>query len=203
MNPVDPNAPGAQNQQAAAAALNQQQNAADGNNDPAAIVDQGPRGPDSIKGELMQHFSDKRRTPGFHFIRFLGQGTYGTAALVEDRREKRGPPRKLVVKRGFGKGGQWGVKREIEYLKLVRGGEHFVQLLAYRNRLYDEPAREIRHLFRTRGRYLQALPGPTLVTDYVENGNFNDFYLKVCTWPEHVPNRLLWSIMLCGKNSKA
>lgn len=209
MNPVDPAAGGAPNPQgamtAAVAALEAALAAGDGdgeNNNVAHEVMMGPRGPDAVKGQLLRHFTDQRRTPGFHFVRFLGQGTYGAAALVTDARAGAGPPRKLVVKRGFGKAGQWGVKREIEYLKVVRGGEHFAQLLAYRDRLDDDPVRELRELFRRRGRYLQGLPGPTLVTDYVENGTFNDFYTKVCAWERHVPNRLLWSILLCGKRPK-
>ncbi|KAK8102977.1 hypothetical protein PG984_016123 [Apiospora sp. TS-2023a] len=193
MNPVNP---------AAAAGINQPQQNADegGGNDVPAIVDQGPRGPDAIRGELMFHFTDRRATPGFQFVKFLGSGTYGTAALIHDHREAGGglPPRKLVVKRGFGKAGQWGIKREIEYLKVVRGGHHFAQLLAFRDRLDDDPWREIRELFGRRGRYIQGLPGPTLVTDYAENGTFEEFYLKCCVMERHVPNRLLWSLLLCG-----
>ncbi|KAK8067792.1 hypothetical protein PG996_006904 [Apiospora saccharicola] len=213
MNPVNPAAPGARPLPqppgaavvaAGAAGVNQpQQNADEGSgNDVPAIVDQGPQGPDAIRAELMFHFTSRRATPGFQFVKFLGSGTYGTAALVHDHREAAGGggvvPRKLVVKRGFGKAGQWGVKREIEYLKVVRGGEHFAQLLAFRDRLDDDPLREIRELFRTRGRYVQGLPGPTLVTDYVENGTFEEFYLKCCAMERHVPNRLLWSLLLCG-----
>lgn len=196
INPVNPAAP------VAPAPPQQPQNAGNGNgNDVPAIVDQGPRGPDAIRGQLLLHFTDRRRTPGFHFVKFLGQVTYGTAALVTDTREN-GPPCKLVVKRGFGKTGQWGVKRGIEYLKVERGGQHFAQLLAFRNRLDDDPLREIRELLGTRGRYLQALPRPTLVTDYVENGTFADFYSKCCAMDKYVPKRLLWSILLCGKHPK-
>ncbi|KAK8073957.1 kinase-like domain-containing protein [Apiospora phragmitis] len=151
----------------------------------------------ATRGELMAHFTIRRRTPWFQFRRFLGQGAYGVAALVADERAE-GPPRLLVVKRGVDERGQVSIRREIYVLELLRGGMHSVQLLAYRDRLVGSPFWEIRDLFRNRGRYLNRLVGPTLVTEYVENGTFEDLYDKTKTWPEPVPNRILWRILLCG-----
>ncbi|KAK6840099.1 hypothetical protein PG987_005965 [Apiospora arundinis] len=106
-------------------------------------------------------------------------------------------------------------------LRVLRGGMHFPQILGYRARYADSrylenivpagriqrfmynilPTGRIRHvsdLFATmRGRYLNDLPGPSLVMQLIENGSFEDFFRKVQVMNGHVPNRVLWSIALC------
>ncbi|KAK8070763.1 kinase-like domain-containing protein [Apiospora hydei] len=143
----------------------------------------------AARGLLMTYFTDEKKMPGFQFRRFLGQGGYGIAALVADVRDKELPPRLLVVKRGFaGEAVEKSMGREIDCL----------QILAFRQRFSTKPIWEIRDLFRNRGRYLNGLPGPTILTEYVENGTFQDFFDKTREWQEPVPNRILWNILLCG-----
>ncbi|KAK8023919.1 hypothetical protein PG993_011985 [Apiospora rasikravindrae] len=141
------------------------------------------------RNQLMNYFADPKKTPGFEFRRFLGQGGYGVAALVADVRDQELPPRLMVVKRAFpGKGTEKSMRTEISWL----------QILAWRSRYTTSFVWEIGDLFRSRARYLNGLPGPTIVTEYVENGTFENFFDKTCESPEPVPNRILWSILLCG-----
>ncbi|KAK7946424.1 uncharacterized protein PG986_010745 [Apiospora aurea] len=168
------------------------------NPDPNDEIEQERR-INAARGLLMTYFTDEKKTPGFQFRRFLGQGGYGIAALVADVRNKELPPRLLVVKRGFGgEAVEKSMGREIDCLQCIRGGMHFAQILAFRQRFSTKPIWEIRDLFRNRGRYLNGLPGPTIVTEYVENGTFEDFFDKTREWQEPVPNRILWNILLCG-----
>ncbi|KAK8005668.1 hypothetical protein PG990_011705 [Apiospora arundinis] len=147
--------------------------------------------------EVQTHFNNR---PGFRFVKFLGAGVFGVAALIEDSREY---PRGRLSS------------------SVLRGGMHFPQILGYRARYADSrylenivpagriqrfmynilPTGRIRHvsdLFATmRGRYLNDLPGPSLVMQLIENGSFEDFFRKVQVMNGHVPNRVLWSIALC------
>lgn len=79
---------------------------------------------------------------------------------------------------------------------------HIVQLLAARDQSYAPTLveRSLNLLLR-RGRYLNALPGPTMVMEYLENGNLRQFMSRAIASNERIPNRVLWVIFLCRKIS--
>ncbi|KAK8055616.1 hypothetical protein PG993_000843 [Apiospora rasikravindrae] len=136
--------------------------------------------PSGVKAHLTRHF---RGRGDYKFNRLVGAGGYGIVALLEDTATN--PPKRAIIKRALRKDMVDDLRDEIESLKRFRGSAHIVQMVSYRDRSANKTSSD------------GTLPGPYIILDYLENGTFKDFLERVIQAKAQVPNRVLWSILLC------
>ncbi|KAK8085880.1 hypothetical protein PG997_007151 [Apiospora hydei] len=147
-----------------------------------------PLSPDGIKISTRRHFQG--RDQPFKYQRIVGEGIYGIAALLHDTRSQ--PPSKVVIKRPSRREAQAALRQEIRRLRRFRGAAHVLQMVSYRDRDFGDPERDADW-----GRPMTGLDGPFIVMEYLEMGSFEQFWNRCIQARVRVPNRVLWSIMLC------
>lgn len=87
----------------------------------------------------------------------------------------------------------------------LRGAAHIVQILAFDDGL-SQPL--FAQIIRMIGQFLlplgskweaigPGLSGPTVVMEYIENGNLEEFFRRARDQEIRLPNRVLWSFFLC------
>ncbi|KAI0130527.1 hypothetical protein BJ170DRAFT_594036 [Xylariales sp. AK1849] len=149
--------------------------------------------PQEAEAELRSHFTNHNR---FEYEGPLGAGSYGITAKVKDK--KKGSFKRLAVKRAFGPDSEYELRNEIKYLSSYRGAMHIVQLVAFRDRSYTPTLTEtLANRLLLGGKYLNDLPGPTMVLESLENGNLARLIQRASASAERIPNRMLWAIFLC------
>ncbi|KAI0096865.1 kinase-like domain-containing protein [Nemania sp. FL0031] len=129
------------------------------------------------------HFDDK---PGFSFESFIGNGVSGmTFSIIEKRMFL--DPRRLIVKRVMDETRIEDLNTDIRLMKMLSGSAHIASVVATS---HDPGEKEIR--------FVAGLPAPTLVLEYVENGNLKRIRDKLIrNQVSAVQNRLLWKWFLC------
>ncbi|KAK7943975.1 uncharacterized protein PG986_013088 [Apiospora aurea] len=143
---------------------------------------------DGLKISTRRHFQG--RDQPFKYQRIVGEGIYGIAALLHDTRSQ--PPSKVVIKRPSRREAQAALRQEIRRLRLFRGAAHVLQMVSYRDRDFGDPERDADW-----GRPMAGLDGPSIVMEYLEMGSFEQLWNRCIQARVRVPNRVLWSIMLC------
>ncbi|KAK7961624.1 uncharacterized protein PG986_002449 [Apiospora aurea] len=141
-------------------------------------IDSIPDETDKIQKRLKESFGNP--CGDFTFQRVIGSGSNGVAVLIHDNRVY--PPKRLILKRALREDDFFQMEQELRTLKLFRGAAHIVQMVGSRDLRTFEDA---------------DLAGPAIVMEYLENGSFNRFLEKHNAMEGRVPNRVLWSIMLC------
>ncbi|OTA97545.1 hypothetical protein M434DRAFT_26565 [Hypoxylon sp. CO27-5] len=134
---------------------------------------------------LKSYFSQDNR---FIYRELVGAGSYGSAHRVQYLQRINGlmTVTDFVVKTAHTAGGSdfpvVQLREEWEYLKMMRGGMHIIQLVSFPN----DPLTQ--HNFT----------GAWIMLEWVANGTIGKFILKA---QEHgvqrLPNRLLWRFFLC------
>ncbi|KAK8115915.1 hypothetical protein PG984_012417 [Apiospora sp. TS-2023a] len=125
---------------------------------------------------MRQQFGDPR---GIMFQGIVGRGNNAIAALLQDNRVN--PPRRLILKRPLRDDDISLILNEIKVLGVLQGAMHSVQLLNNGDQIFDAP----------------NLPGASIALEYVENGSFTRLLERCNEAKMRVPNRVLWSLMLC------
>ncbi|KAK8075812.1 hypothetical protein PG997_010475 [Apiospora hydei] len=141
-------------------------------------IDSIPDETDKIQKRLKESFGNPHGD--FTFQRVIGSGSNGVAVLIHDNRVR--PPKRLILKRALREDDFFQIEQELRTLKLFRGAAHIVQMIGSRDLRTFEDA---------------DLAGPAIVMEYLENGSFHGFLEKHNAMEGRVPNRVLWSIMLC------
>ncbi|KAI2601812.1 kinase-like domain-containing protein [Hypoxylon sp. NC1633] len=160
----------------------------------------GNKSVDEIETDLRAHFAVQYRN--FNFERVIGCGAFGLVfSVIEKIPGNR--TRRLAVKRSLVPQEEDDLRNEIQWLQRLRGAEHIVRMLAYR----DDPEprvlpRNARTASQRRRRALQdslaGLVGPVVVLEYLENGNLAQvFNGRLIKHDQLLPNRVLWSFFLC------
>ncbi|KAK8017906.1 hypothetical protein PG991_007096 [Apiospora marii] len=148
----------------------------DADSDGFSEMDFTPEDTAPAQASMEKQFGNPR---GITFQGVIGRGENAIAALLHDSRVT--PPRRLILKRPLRKDDLSAIKNEIKVLQVLRGAAHTVQLLNANDRAFDDP----------------GLPGTSIALEYVENGSFTRLLERCNEAGVRVPNRVLWSIMLC------
>ncbi|KAI0888098.1 uncharacterized protein GGS22DRAFT_185478 [Annulohypoxylon maeteangense] len=90
---------------------------------------------------------------------------------------------RFVMKRAFERKDDETIVREIEVLRRLQGAQNIQQL-------YHLPDAE-------ESLKLEYLPGPTLFTEWIPNGQIRDLIMTRPEWGHPLPNRMLWRCFLC------
>ncbi|KAH9904161.1 hypothetical protein F4778DRAFT_734261 [Xylariomycetidae sp. FL2044] len=110
--------------------------------------------------------------------------------------------RRLCVKRAMGPLGEDLLRDEIRTHQELNGSMHLVSLIAYRD---DDQgvapnlaSRSLPPVPESSGDFLEGLAGPTIVTEYLENGVWNTFLWRLKGRDTPISNRVLWALYLCA-----
>ncbi|KAI1121860.1 kinase-like domain-containing protein [Nemania abortiva] len=184
-------------------------------NEDASMVDAFGNDPVADEAERQQrvhqirtHFNNQS---AFTYERMIGNGVYGMTFNVLENRVFF-PPRRLVVKRALNERDEYALDSEIRIMKLLNGAAHIASVIA----TSEDPGQQERRGpcgrlvsgFRVGERnFLVGLPGPTLVLEFLENGQLNAIRDKLIARNNEaarlgqegpwLPNRLLWKWFLC------
>ncbi|KAI1208207.1 uncharacterized protein F4807DRAFT_468794 [Annulohypoxylon truncatum] len=90
---------------------------------------------------------------------------------------------RFVMKRAFDRKDDETISREFEFLRRLRGAQNIQQLYRLPNETEDLK--------------LNYLPGPTLFTEWIPNGQIRDLVMTRPDWNHPLPNRMLWRCFLC------
>ncbi|KAI1089812.1 hypothetical protein F5B19DRAFT_465607 [Rostrohypoxylon terebratum] len=90
---------------------------------------------------------------------------------------------RFVMKRAFERRDDETIRKEIEFLRKLHGAENIQQLYSLPN--------------ETQALELHYLPGPTLFTEWIPNGQLRDLVKTRPDWNHPLPNRMLWMCFLC------
>ncbi|KAK7942690.1 uncharacterized protein PG986_011803 [Apiospora aurea] len=184
----------------------------------------GPDASDAAAiGKIRDHFDAQR--PRFAYEGVAGRGVFGTTYRVRETLPGTGAGdvggggqpstrRMLAVKRAAEREEE-ALRNEIRWLKKLRGSEHIVRLVASKDdgekeenqgavaRLAQElSSLRVSNNDNSRGNAnvkdsLVGLEGPVLVMEYLANGDLAQMHSRTIKYDLVVPNRVLWSILLC------
>ncbi|KAK8052899.1 hypothetical protein PG996_012200 [Apiospora saccharicola] len=140
--------------------------------------------------EIRKHFNSQQ--PRFAYEGVAGRGSYGMTYRVREKLPQ-GDGRQLAVKRALE-----GEEEELA------GYEHIVRIVASHDGAKKQGgfARWARRL-SSRGskadvrESLVGLKGPVLMIEYLKNGDLAQLHYRTTKYDLVVPNRALWSILLC------
>ncbi|KAI1437508.1 kinase-like protein [Xylaria sp. CBS 124048] len=154
----------------------------------------------------------------WEFEKCLGNGTYGMAVLMREKRKYVRRSRRMAVKVALHRDADLDLQCEVAWLKLLRGAKHIIKLLASREDVGSitqdtERTQRFMDLLKRagdqHGSKLQRLPpnsvfmglvgihGPAMAMEHAEHGTLLDFKDKVERFNMRIPNRVLWSFFLC------
>ncbi|KAK8044596.1 hypothetical protein PG993_004620 [Apiospora rasikravindrae] len=175
--------------------------------------------------QIRDHFNSAQY-PRFAYEGVAGRGVFGTTYRVRETLPGPGgaggqgeTTRWLAVKRAAEKEKE-ALRNEVRWLKELRGSEHIVHFVASRDDGEKEEkekekqgpvARLVWKLSSLRvsnnknnnrgnknvKEALKGLEGPVLVMEYLANGDLGQMYYRTVKYDLVVPNRVLWSILLC------
>ncbi|KAK8085133.1 hypothetical protein PG997_006404 [Apiospora hydei] len=183
----------------------------------------GPDASDTAAiGKIRDHFN--ARQPRFAYEGVAGRGVFGTTYRVRETLPGTGATgagkpltRRLAVKRAAEREEE-ALRNEIRWLKKLKGSEHIVRLVASKDDDEEEEekeeeqgpiarlAQELSSLLvsndNNRGNdkvkdSLAGLEGLVLVIEYLANGDLAQMHSRTIKYDLVVPNRVLWSILLC------
>ncbi|TGJ85878.1 hypothetical protein E0Z10_g2868 [Xylaria hypoxylon] len=153
--------------------------------------------------QLKSYIVSQKERKLFRYQRCLGWGGNGLAAafdvLDQDGRKVRG----VVVKTLFNDDKET-LENEVDALKKHARCEHIVQLeyvdgegVIDKDKEVDQSSNKKRKPLPT-GRKSPSPPPPmTIILELLENGDLASFIIKVRAHNEKIPNRVLWSFLLC------
>ncbi|KAI0010775.1 hypothetical protein F4779DRAFT_638404 [Xylariaceae sp. FL0662B] len=127
---------------------------------------------DLIK-EVKSYFTAHHK---FRNGRVIGCGSYGLAIAYEEALDSDPWTRLVVVKAAIDEDSDYSIENEDTYLRAVRGAKHVIRLL------YSGP---------------EVLSRMSLVTGYVEHGDWGTVLARFIMKRERIPNRILWGVFLC------
>ncbi|KAI0138978.1 kinase-like domain-containing protein [Hypoxylon sp. NC0597] len=124
----------------------------------------------------------------FRFERILGSGSAGYTlemAVIEQSESPSTsePPLRFVMKRALNQSGEDSLRKEIKVLQQLRGAPNIQQLF----RIPGE----------TEDLEVSFFHGPTLFTEWIPNGLFDNLVKRRNEWGYPLPNRMLWRFFLC------
>ncbi|KAK8069032.1 hypothetical protein PG994_005648 [Apiospora phragmitis] len=154
---------------------------------------------------IRDHFNSQQ--PRFVYEDVAGRGSFGITYRVREKLpgggQKDGTSRRLAVKRALD-GEEDVLRNEIRWLKELAGSAHIVRIVASHDGVKKQGpvARFVRKLSLrgSRGNVkdsLVGLQGPVLMMEYLENGDLAQLYYMTIKYGLVVPNRVLWSVLLC------
>lgn len=132
---------------------------------------------------------------GFHKFYILILTIDGGALLFGDMDDDGKVLRKIVVKYSLNQAADDDLRNEANFLNMLSGAEHIAQII---------PLAETDLNIAARGRR------PTIALEYIPHGAIRQFRQRFCLYHAdmlkqniavHIPNRILWRIMLCGKST--
>ncbi|KAK8013326.1 hypothetical protein PG991_009597 [Apiospora marii] len=143
-----------------------------------------PWSKEGIAAALRKHFDGGRKRHGLKYRRVVGEGAVGVAALLQDVRKD--PAKSYIIKRARKREYMDQLRSEMNILRQFRGAAHISKIVKFKDRGYDQR---------------DELPGPYFITEYLENGTFDDFFKRTCRARVRVPNRVLWHLLLCSADT--
>ncbi|KAI4867445.1 hypothetical protein F4820DRAFT_467885 [Hypoxylon rubiginosum] len=130
--------------------------------------------------------------PKLKYLGLAGVGRHGGALLFGDMDDDGKVLRKIVVKYSLNQAADDDLRNEANFLNMLSGAEHIAQII---------PLAETDLNIAARGRR------PTIALEYIPHGAIRQFRQRFCLYHAdmlkqniavHIPNRILWRIMLCG-----
>ncbi|KAI0442256.1 kinase-like domain-containing protein [Xylaria telfairii] len=144
---------------------------------------------------LKTYISSKNNGNLFKYRRCLGWGGNGLAAVFDILDKNSNPVRSVVIKTLFDDDDE-----TLDIEKHARS-EHIVQLVYVEGEgLIDPDKKQDLHTKNAEGEKQSPVlpPAPmTIILELLENGDLSNFIVKVREQNEDIPNRVLWSFLLC------
>ncbi|KAI0376439.1 kinase-like domain-containing protein [Hypomontagnella monticulosa] len=138
--------------------------------------------------DLLKRFRRKGELK-YEFEKIIGHGSWGFTMKMRVNDGDSGPsllPKKVkrfVIKRALTEGAQANLRRELGFLQQLQGSMNIQQLY----HVEGEPVAGT----------ISWLKGPSLVSEWIENGLIQDLLGRIADWNQPLPNRMLWRIFLC------
>ncbi|CAJ2513951.1 Uu.00g020700.m01.CDS01 [Anthostomella pinea] len=145
-----------------------------------------------VARELMTNFSSAKEKR-FELERVISQGSVGVTFKMKMKDDSPESPskearkardvRRFVMKRALTQRSEKNLRQEVSVLRRFAAAMHI--------------SRPFLTTEGQEGNKVPYLQGPTLFTEWVDNGLLFDFIERVGDWDQPLPNRILWRLFLC------